>query len=146
VIDDTRFWNWQTSPCPDEAPDITADMLASRYQDPSRLVQVITSDLKPSEVQIPELPEPMIKIGDETMKQLVSGLNLPDAAATLGFVEGLAKIGSEHSLEVFKEILRVYGGKGGGPGSGPTKTTNGQQPATTPETNGGLDPSTTATV
>lgn len=122
VIDDSRFWNWQTSPCPDEAPDITADMLASRYQSPDALVQVVRSDLEPSPVQIPELPEPMIKIGDETLKELVSGLDIPDASGLLELVQGLAQIGSEHSLEVFKEIWGAYTGKAGGPGSGATST------------------------
>ena len=32
-------------------------------------------------------------------------------AATLTFVEGLAKIGSEHSLEVFKTIFVAYTGQ-----------------------------------
>jgi hypothetical protein len=150
VIDDTRFWNWQTSPCPDEAPNITPEMLASRYQSPAPLLQITKSDLEPKDVQIPELPEPMIKIGDATLAELVKGLDLPDAAATLAFLEGVAKIGSDHSLEVFKTIWSAYTGKAGGPGTGGTKTgeksTADTAPTQAPAGNGGIDPGTTVTV
>ncbi len=51
-------------------------MLASRYQDLQALVDVVKSDLVPKDVQILEQPEPMIKIGDATMAELVKGLTL----------------------------------------------------------------------
>ena len=35
-IDETVFWRWQDAPCDGSAPDITADMLASRSQGPQR--------------------------------------------------------------------------------------------------------------
>jgi hypothetical protein len=125
-IDITRLWDWQKSPCSEQAPEITADMLASRYQNLSDLVEIIKSDLQPTPVQIPEEPEPMIKIGDETLKELVKGLNLTDAKDVLGFIGGLAQIGSEHSLEVFKTIWASYTGQGmGGAGGGGTGTGGG---------------------
>ncbi|MDT3446045.1 hypothetical protein [Pseudofrankia sp. BMG5.37] len=139
-IDDTRFWDWQTSPCPDGAPDITADMLASRFQDPSPLVQVVRSDLEPKPVQIPELPEPMIKIGDETLKELVKGLQLPDAKGLLDLVSGLAKVSSDHSLEVFKEIWGAYTRKPGGPGSGENVASDPPATPTGAEGGAGLAP------
>ena len=36
VIDPTRFWDWQTSPIPDEAPEIAATSTDSRSQDQSK--------------------------------------------------------------------------------------------------------------
>ena len=59
-IDDSRFWDRQQSPCPDEAPDITPEMLASRFQSPESLLQITRSDLEPKDVQFPQLPEPAI--------------------------------------------------------------------------------------
>jgi hypothetical protein len=35
-IDPTRFWDWQTSPIPDDAPDIAPVSTDSRYQDPTK--------------------------------------------------------------------------------------------------------------
>ncbi|HEY7211066.1 MAG TPA: hypothetical protein VH477_12390 [Bryobacteraceae bacterium] len=35
VIDTTRFWDWQTSPIPDDAPDIQPVDTGSRYQPPT---------------------------------------------------------------------------------------------------------------
>jgi hypothetical protein len=125
-IDNTRFWDWQQSPCPDEAPDITADMLASRYQNLKDLVDVIKSDLLPKDVQIPTRPEPMITIGDETLKELVKGLNLPDAKGVLDFISGLSKISSDHSLEVFKTIWTAFTGKPVTPEGGDDKKTKGE--------------------
>ncbi|MEV1005492.1 hypothetical protein [Nonomuraea sp. NPDC050202] len=37
VKDDTRFWDWQTSPVPEEAPQIAPVDAASRYQQPGNL-------------------------------------------------------------------------------------------------------------
>jgi hypothetical protein len=139
-VDDTRFWNWQTSPCPEDAPNITPDMLASRAQSPTALLQITKSDLEAPSVQIPTLPDPMIKIGDATLAELVKNLDLQDPTAMLNMVEGLAKIGSEHSLEVFKEIWSAYTGKAGGPGTG--STTTGTSTSTT-STEGNLNPTTT---
>ena len=36
VIDPDRFWDWQTSPIPDDAPDIAPVSTDSRYQDPTK--------------------------------------------------------------------------------------------------------------
>lgn len=36
VIDPDRFWDWQTSPIPDDAPDIAPSSTDSRYQDPTK--------------------------------------------------------------------------------------------------------------
>lgn len=36
VIDPTRFWDWQTSPIPDDAPDIAPTSTDSRFQDPTK--------------------------------------------------------------------------------------------------------------
>jgi hypothetical protein len=113
-IDDTRFWDWQTSPCPGEAPEITEGMLASRFQNLKDLVEVVKSELVPQPVQIPEQPEPMIKVGDETLKELVKDLDLTGAEDVLGFLGGLAKI----SADGFKALLEAVRKKPGGPGGG----------------------------
>jgi len=117
-IDDTRFWDWQQSPCPEEAPDITDAMLASRYQNLKDLVEVVKSELQPTPVQIPQQPEPMIKIGDETLKELAKGLDLANVADVLGFINGLAQIAAEG----YKETLAAFKSKPGGPGSGSSGT------------------------
>lgn len=36
IIDPTRFWDWQSSPIPDDAPEIASTGTDSRYQDPTK--------------------------------------------------------------------------------------------------------------
>jgi hypothetical protein len=36
LIDPSRFWDWQTSPIPDDAPEIAPSSTDSRYQDPTK--------------------------------------------------------------------------------------------------------------
>jgi hypothetical protein len=153
-IDDTRFWDWQTSPCPDEAPDITAEMLASRAQSLRDLLDVVKSDLKPEQVQIPPRAEPMLKIGDETMKELIKGLSLTGSKDVLEFVKGLAQISLDGTKALIEAAKKSPGGPGGG--AGPAAGLNGAgaspgtgtpgtgTPGTTPPgTGGGLPPTTT---
>ena len=109
-IDNTRFWQWHRAPCPDEAPDITDAMVGSRFQNPTGLIQPVTSTLQPSPVQIPELPKPMIEIGDATLAELVKGVELPDADALLGLVEGLSKLSSEGFDKLLDKLIE-YGAK-----------------------------------
>ena len=139
-IDDTRFWDWSKSPCPDEAPDITEGMLASRYQDLKALVDVVKSDLLPTDVQIPELPEPMIKIGDATMAELVKGLNLQDAGQVLDFVKGLVDTSAEGFKEILKAIKESQTGAGGATDGG----ASGGPEATGAEAGQGLETTTGA--
>jgi hypothetical protein len=113
-IDDTRFWDWQKSPCPDEAPDITEGMLSSRYQDLKDVLEIVKSDLQPPAVQIPEEPEPMIKIGDATLSQLVKGLDLTQAGDVLSFVSGLVNT----SADGFAKMMDAISGDGGGAPAG----------------------------
>jgi hypothetical protein len=122
-IDDTRFWDWQTSPCLDEAPDITEGMLASRYQDLSQLIQVVKSELEPSKLPIPEQPEPMIKVGDATLSELVKGLELQGPEQTLGFIQGLSQISADNFQAVVSALEKYFGSMSqtpaqpGGPGA-----------------------------
>lgn len=105
TIDDTRFWDWQKSPCPGEAPAITEGMLASRYQDARDLVAAVKSDLVPQQIQIPQEPEPMIKIGDQAMSELVKNLDLKGTKDVLDFVKGL----SDTSAANFRTIAEIAG-------------------------------------
>jgi hypothetical protein len=130
-IDHTRFWDWQKSPCPDEAPEITEGMLASRFQNLKDLLDVVKSDLQAPPVQIPQQPEPMIQIGDATLSELVSGLNLTDAADVLSFLKGVI----DASAAGFKTMVEAKGGGGGGDGGeggggGSPATGNGTAPST----------------
>jgi len=146
-IDETRFWDWSKSPCPDEAPAITEGMLASRYQDLKTLVDVVKSDLVPKEVQIPEQPEPMIKIGDATMAELVKGLNLQDAGQVLDFVKGLVDTSAEGFKEMLKAIKESKPAADSAPGGGTTDGTGetGDTGATGAEAGQGLEATTGAT-
>lgn len=95
VIDDTTFWDWQKSPTPENAPDISAAMLASRFQDLSSMTQPTQSTLQPPGVQIPTEPTLPITIGDNTMAGLVSNLNLTNPADVLNLVSGLVSSASQ---------------------------------------------------
>ncbi|RNC65277.1 MAG: hypothetical protein ED859_17705 [Desulfuromonadales bacterium] len=139
-IDDTRFWDWQKSPCPDSAPDINSQMLASRYQDTSPLVQFVQPSLKPEPVQIPELPKPMIEIGDNTLANLTKGLDLKNLKDVLDLVGGLVKAASDgfkSNADAVKDTP-----PSGGPGSGDTSSTDSAD--TGAADTGGLDASTAA--
>lgn len=109
-IDNTRFWQWHRAPCPDEAPDITDAMVGSRFQDPTDLIRPVTPSLEPSAVQIPELPKPMIEIGDATLAELVKSIDLPDADALLGLVEGLSNLSAEGFDKLIDKLIE-YGSK-----------------------------------
>jgi hypothetical protein len=92
VIDNTRFWDWISSPIPEEAPEITAAMLASRFQSQAEMTRVERSDLLPPAVQIPTEPRPFIEIGDGTMSELIKGLDFGgDAAKVVAFLQGAAQ-------------------------------------------------------
>jgi hypothetical protein len=135
IIDDRRFWDWQKSPIPDQAPDITEGMLASRYEDLKGLLQVVKSDLQPPAVQIPQEPEPMIKIGDATLSELVKNLDLKDVKD----VEGLVKSFVESSAKGFDSMMTsISKTSEGAQPSGSTPGTGGV-PATTGGTAGGTD-------
>jgi hypothetical protein len=113
-VDNTRFWRWERSPCPDEAPDIDASILASRARDFSELLDVVRSNLGDmAKVELAEdlvkrllaggqtAPsaagaEPLIQVGDATLQELVKNLQLGAADDVLGLVKGLAEISGEN--------------------------------------------------
>jgi hypothetical protein len=112
-IDETRFWNWKESPCPDQAPDITAAMLGSRYQAPTGL-EFVTPGLTPEKILFPELPKPMIEIGDATLANLTKGLQLQDPKAVTDFVASLASASAENyraTIEAIVKLLPLLTGK-----------------------------------
>jgi hypothetical protein len=116
VIDNTRFWDWTKSPCPDDAPDITAAMLASRNQDLSGLLQVPQSNLQPPAVQIPTEPEPMIKIGDATLANLTKDLQVNDTKGLLELVKGLAQLSSDNYKATLDALTSSQGSLQSGQG------------------------------
>jgi len=89
TIDDTVFWDWQKSPTPESAPDITAAMLQSRFQDLSSMTLPTQSNLQAPPVQVPTEPAPPITLGDQTMAALVSNLQLTNASDVTALVSGL---------------------------------------------------------
>lgn len=58
VIDDTRFWDWQKSPIPYQAPDITGADAGSRYQAPTGLTPTPFPQSLVNIVNPPTLPDP----------------------------------------------------------------------------------------
>ena len=95
TIDDTTFWDWQKSPTPENAPDISAAMLASRFQDLSKMTLPTQSNLQAPGVQIPSEPTLPITIGDQTMAALASNLSLTDPKDVLSLVSGLVSAASQ---------------------------------------------------
>jgi outer membrane protein OmpA-like peptidoglycan-associated protein len=89
--DDTVFWRWQEAPCDGAAPDITSDMLQSRFKDASTLLQFAQSSLTPSPVQIPDAPG-LIQISDATLAELSRGLNLNSTDGLHTFLSRLAEL------------------------------------------------------
>jgi hypothetical protein len=126
-IDPTRFWDWIKSPIPEEAPDITAAMLASRAQNLGNLLNVPAGTLTPAPVQIPQEPAPMIRIGDATLSKLVSDLNITDAKDALSFLQGLMSASAQASAQTIQaqqgspgmtSLLGSLGGAGDAAGAG----------------------------
>jgi hypothetical protein len=64
-------------------------MLATRYQDMKDMLDVVKSNLVPEKLQPPSEPEALLKIGDETLKELVKNLSLNDSKDVLALVKGL---------------------------------------------------------
>jgi len=140
TIDQTTFWDWQKSPTPENAPDISAAMLASRFQDLSSMTLPTQSNLQAPPVQIPTEPAPLITIGDNTMAALVSNLQLSNANDVASLVKDLVSAASQG----YKNLINAQQGSpgmtapgaGGGNGTGVTGGGNG----------GNLVPSDTAVV
>lgn len=142
VIDNSRFWDWIKSPIPEDAPAITADMLASRYQSMSGMTSVQTSDLTPPAVQIPTEPQPFIQIGDQTMSELVKDLNFSgDASKAVAFLQGAAQAAATASSNVPKPSTGGNGGQTGGGTGNQTGGGTGNQSGggTGNQTGGGTD-------
>jgi len=120
-IDNTRFWDWQRSPIPEDAPAITEAMLASRYQSEAQSLTPTVSNLTPQPIQMPPQPQPMITLGDATMSKLVEGLQLSDPKGVLDLINGLAGASSQNyqaELGAFKDMLGQLTSQGGGMLSG----------------------------
>src|SRR5215469_10716723 len=121
VIDETTFWDWQKSPTPENAPDISAAMLASRFQDLSSLTLPTQSTLQPPPVVVPSEPTPPITVGDATMANLVKDLNLTDPSSVLSLVNGLVSA----SAQGYKNMVNANQGSPGMSSGGGDGTSDG---------------------
>jgi hypothetical protein len=84
IIDPDRFWDWQTSPIPDDAPDIASASTDSRYQDP-------TKGLAPT-----AFPTPIVNI--------VNPQSLPDPGGFNAASGVLAALGPFRDMSGIKEL------------------------------------------
>lgn len=99
VIDDTRFWDWQISPCPDEPTDISPISLGSR-RSPS---DISPASMPPSGVNITEpetAPEPF------GIREVMQLLRTPEVFRNMS---GTAELGSllEKLAEVAGEVEKA---------------------------------------
>jgi hypothetical protein len=84
VIDPTRFWDWQTSPIPDEAPAIGTTSTESRAQDP-------TKGLAPT-----PFPQPIVNI--------VNPQSLPDPTGMMAAASVMSALGAFRDMSGLKEL------------------------------------------
>jgi hypothetical protein len=145
TIDDTTFWDWQKSPTPENAPDISAAMLASRFQDLSSMTSPTQSNLQAPPVQIPSEPAPLITIGDQTMASLVSNLNLTNASDITSLINGLVSAAAQGYNSMVKAQQGSPGMTSGGDGTGGNGT-GGTGAGSAGDTGANLAPSEAATV
>jgi hypothetical protein len=140
-VDETVFWDWMKSPIPEDAPGITAAMLASRAQDDTLLATAQTSNLTPPAVQIPTQPTPPIQVGDATMSELVKNLSFSDANEALSFLQGIAGAETAWSGQTVQMSQSGSGSRtGSGQGSPPSGSTGVDSPD--PAASGVLDDAT----
>jgi len=112
-IDQTRFWDWQKSPCPEEAPAIDSAMLASRYQNLKDLLDVVKSNLVPATVQIPEQPKPLIQIGDGTLTELLKIGKFSGSKDLLDFIGKVVDIAAKGFKDLTSSTNTQSSGQGG---------------------------------
>jgi hypothetical protein len=149
AIDTTTFWDWQKSPTPESAPDITSAMLASRFQDLSSLTLPTQSTLQPPGVQIPSEPKPPITIGDATLASLVKDLNLTKANDVMNLAKGLVSASTQGYRNMVNAGQGSPGmtsdGTGGG-GNGSSSANGGAGGGAAGDAGASLTPSDTAVV
>jgi hypothetical protein len=140
TIDETKFWDWQKSPTPENAPDITAAMLTSRFQDLSSMTLPTQSNLTAPPVVIPSEPPPPITLGDQTMAALVGNLQLSNASDVTSLISSLVTA----SAQGYNSMIKA---KDGSPGmSAPPDGGNGGLGGTGTGGTGSLIPTDTAMV
>jgi hypothetical protein len=85
VIDDTRFWDWQISPCPDEPTEILPVNVGSRRSD----FNVTPSTLPSSGVSISEPPSAPEPFG---MREVMELLRTPEIFRDMSGIEELGSL------------------------------------------------------
>ena len=144
-IDETVFWRWQDAPCDGSAPDITADMLASRSQDLSGTLNFVQPSLVAQPVTVPEEPAP-ISIGDQTLSQLTSDLHLSRPAALLDFLGTLAQVAEQARTGAGTSgSTGSRSGSSGSTGSTGSSATHGTTPGSASGSDGDASPTGTQT-
>lgn len=99
VIDDTRFWDWQISPCPDEPTALMPISVGSRHA----ALDVTPSSLPASGVAItqpPEAPEPF------GLREVMALLRTPDIFRDMSGMEQLGPL-LQKLVEVAGEVEKA---------------------------------------
>jgi hypothetical protein len=99
VIDDTRFWDWQISPCPDEPTEIAPITLGSRRSSPGAAPSTLPSP-GVSISDPPSAPEPF------GMREVMELLRTPEIFRDMSGIDELGSL-LEKLVEVAGEVEKA---------------------------------------